>query len=419
MRKRRVPVPEVDQVLRDTVAEVLAAPPQPAMRFPTGTNMGTAMPERLARVLAFYLPQYFPIPENDRWWSPGFTEWTNVAKAKPLFPGHWQPHQPADLGFYDLRVPETRERQAQLARDAGVEGFCYWHYWFGGGRRILERPFDEVLNSGQPDFPFCLAWANHSWTEIWKGMHNTTLIEQTYPGREDEEAHFRWASPAFHDPRYVRIDGKPVFVVFAPHRVPEPQRFIEHWQNLAVKDGLKGVYFIALVNKYAPGVSQYRDPCLASFDAVTQHPPHDYLETSGSEANLTLKRRLKELRLGPVFYKATRGKMVRPRRYDYSDVVKHALSDMPDEERFLPCVIPNWDNTPRSGTRGVVYEGSTPELFAEYMTKAVERVAPRDFDKRVIFLKAWNEWAEGNYVEPDATFGHQYLDAIRSSIFRQ
>ena len=190
------------------------------------------------RLIAYYLPQYHPIPENDAWWGNGFTEWTNVAKAKPLFRGHYQPHIPADLGFYDLRVPEVREAQAALAREAGIEGFCYWHYWFGG-KRLLERPFDEVLASGKPDFPFCLAWANASWTGIWYGADDRILQEQTYPGLEDHRAHFEALLPAFKDPRYIRVDGKPLFMIFQP--VDLSADVIAFWQQLALAAGLPGI----------------------------------------------------------------------------------------------------------------------------------------------------------------------------------
>lgn len=372
------------------------------------------MTDTVARLIAFYLPQFFPIPENDRWWGPGFTEWTNVAKAKPLFPGHWQPHLPADLGYYDLRVPETRERQAEMACGAGVEGFCYWHYWFGNGQRILDRPFEEVRSSGKPDFPFCLAWANESWTGIWHGNPGTKLMEQTYPGREDEEAHYRWASPAFHDARYLKVDGKPIFAVYSPHNHPDTRAFIDHWQEMAIKDGLPGIYFVAIANVYRKGVNRYHDPILDPFDAVTPLTPQDYLETFGARQRPTLEQRVKELRLGRAFERISGGRFKRPRRFDYADVVAKALHDLPAGERFLPCVLPNWDNTPRSGTKGVVYEGSTPALFADYLTKATRIVADRPSDKKIVFLKAWNEWAEGNYVEPDSVFRHGYLDAIRS-----
>src|SRR5215468_6799987 len=195
----------------------------------------------IARLIAFYLPQFHPIPENDEWWGPGFTEWTNVAKAVPMFRGHYQPHIPADLGFYDLRVPETREAQAAMARHFGIEGFCYYHYWFAG-RRILERPFNEVLKSGAPDFPFCLCWANQTWTGIWYGSPNRVLIEQTYPGRTDHEAHFRELLPAFTDPRYMCVDGRPIFLIWRPRELPNPAAVLSFWRSLAVRAGLRGLY---------------------------------------------------------------------------------------------------------------------------------------------------------------------------------
>ena len=200
-----------------------------------------------ARLIAHYLPQFHPIPENDEWWGPGFTEWTNVTKARPLFPGHYQPRLPADLGFYDLRVPEVRERQAQLAREAGIEAFCYWHYWFAG-RRILERPFNDVLKSGKPDFPFCLAWANESWQGHWHGCERRTLIEQTYPGESDYDAHFQALLPAFRDRSYLRIEDRPLFVVYRPALIPNPGDFTRRWNLLAQGHGLPGVHFLAHIN---------------------------------------------------------------------------------------------------------------------------------------------------------------------------
>ena len=206
------------------------------------TSVNAQSKTAIARLIAFYLPQFHPIPENDLWWGRGFTEWTNVAKARPLYRGHYQPRIPADLGFYDLRVPETRAAQAALARSAGIEGFCYWHYWFAG-KRILERPFNEVLRLKEPDFPFCLGWANHSWTGIWHGAPNKTLIEQTYPGREDYERHFYAVLEAFHDPRYIRVRGKPLFVICRPTELPCADEFIGLWHHLAVRNGLAGVHF--------------------------------------------------------------------------------------------------------------------------------------------------------------------------------
>ncbi len=369
-----------------------------------------------ARVIAFYLPQFHPIPENDAWWGPGFTEWTNVAKARPMYRGHVQPRLPADLGFYDLRVAETREAQAELAQGAGIEGFCYWHYWFGQGRRILERPFQEVLDTGKPDMPFCLAWANQSWTGIWHGAPKSVLLEQTYPGRDDEAAHFRWALRAFEDKRYMRVDGKPIFVVFAPHDLPSAPDFIDHWRELAHQAGLPGLYFVAISNRYQAGVARYDTPLLAPFDAVTPLVPQEYLEDRPKTLLARTARRLRARNFGPAFARATQNRLALPARYPFADVVQHALHDLPDDPRHLPCVLPGWDNTPRSGPRGVVFEGATPELFQEYLTKAIDRVRTRPRQQAIVFLKAWNEWAEGNYVEPDALSGHAYLDAIRAAM---
>jgi len=365
-----------------------------------------------ARLFAFYLPQFHPIPENDAWWGPGFTEWTNVAKARPLFPNHIQPRLPRDLGFYDLRVPESREAQADLARDCGVEGFCYWHYWFGDGRRILERPFQEVLDSGKPDLPFSLAWANQSWTGIWHGSPNSILMKQEYPSRADEVAHFNFARRAFEDPRYQCVDGKPVFVIFAPQDLPNTADFIDHWRELAHKSGFPGLYFVALADRHRAGIDRYNEPMLAPFDAVTPHPPHDYIQDLPHNLAAKLRKRLRTRNFARPGTSAP-NRFNRPARYDFADVVAKALHDLPDSARFLPCVLSGWDNTPRSAARGVVFEGTTPELFAEYLQKAVDRVRNRPPEQKIIFLKAWNEWAEGNYVEPDALSGHAYLDAIK------
>jgi hypothetical protein len=325
---------------------------------------------------------------------------------------------PADLGFYDLRVPELREAQAQLARNAGVEAFCYWHYWFGNGRRIIERPFEEVRNSGKPDFPFCLAWANQSWSGIWHGNPQTTLVKQEYPGRADEEAHFRWAQKAFEDPRHLKVEGKPMFVIFAPHDLPSTAGFISHWRELGAKAGYPGLYFVAMSNRYAAGVDRYQDPIFAPFDAVTPLVPQDYLETVAEDTRrFDLTRHMKELNFGRWLNKLKSHRWERPTRIQYADVVAHALQDMPPGDRYLPSVLPGWDNTPRSSYRGVVYEGETPELFKRYLRKAVERVAGYSDQRRIILLKAWNEWAEGNYVEPDSLSGHGYLDAIHSVLF--
>jgi hypothetical protein len=359
------------------------------------------------RVIAFYLPQFHPIPENDEWWGKGFTEWTNVARARPLFRGHYQPHVPADLGFYDLRLPETREAQAEMAREHGIEGFCYWHYWFGDGRRILERPFDEVLASGRPDFPFCLGWANQTWSGIWHGAPDRVLIRQTYPGPADHERHFRHLLPAFRDRRYLRVNGRPIFVVYAPAELPDAQEFIDQWNALARAEGLPGLYFVAHWHQL-PG---------ASFDAFVRNLPFVNMRPFGPRVVPhyldALLRRF--LRLDLRRLSLRRGPIVRR----YGDYVRHFLrTPLASGER--PLVIPNWDNTPRSGRRGVVLQGSTPELFGQICAAARRQVeALADPEERLVFVKAWNEWAEGNHLEPDSKFGRGYLRSVATQLDRR
>ncbi|WP_083919200.1 glycosyltransferase WbsX family protein [Methylosinus sp. LW4] len=362
-----------------------------------------------ARVIAFYLPQFHPIPENNEWWGAGFTEWTNVAKAKPLYPGHIQPQLPADLGFYDLRVPEVREQQAQLALEAGIEGFCYWHYWFGKGRRILERPFDEMLATGKPEFPFCLAWANQPWTGVWHGNPRQTLLDQTYPGFDDYKAHFDLVLPAFRDPRYMRVDGKPMFLVFDPHHLGQTTMFTTLWRDFASEAGIPGIHFVGMSNKHVPEL-------LAPFDMLTTYGPGNYLDYLPQDIGSRLIRRLRARDFGSTINRVL-GIAKRPRRFSYARMVECLTSVVPSDSRYVPCVLPNWDNTPRSSSRGVVFENSTPELFEAYLNSAIERVSGREFQHRIVFLKAWNEWAEGNYVEPDLRHGHGYLEAVRRAVF--
>lgn len=356
---------------------------------------------RRPRVIAFYLPQFHPIPENDLWWGEGFTEWTNVRKAKPLYTGHYQPHEPADLGYYDLREPQARQAQADLARKYGIEGFCYWHYWFGAGRQLLERPFSEVLASGKPDFPFCVAWANQSWTGIWHGAPNRLLIEQTYPGAEDHERHFYAMLPAFQDPRYIRVDGKPLFVVYAPTDMPNPVEYVAQWRTLAQREGLGGLYFVA----------HGHDVPEAHFDAFIQNLPFVSMPVRGlakvrRAVNFVLRRTvgrtLADLGLD-------RGPHVR----QYADFVAYFKASTL-KPRELPLLVPNWDNTPRSGGRGVVLHGAEPALFEELCSAAISKLAHTA--QPLVFLKAWNEWAEGNHVEPDRKYGLQYLEAMQRGL---
>ena len=331
-----------------------------------------------ARFVAFHLPQFHPIAENDQWWGKGFTEWTNVAKCTPQFPGHEQPKLPADLGYYDLRVPEAREKQAQLAREHGLEAFCYWHYWFNG-KRLLQRPIDEILKSGNPDFPFCFAWANETWSRRWLGEEKEILIKQTYSA-EDDLQHARWLAEAFADPRYLRVNGRPVFVIYRPADLPQPQRTIETIRAQCKRRSVGEPYLLAM----------------------TAHMQKDW-RNLGFDGNVDF-----EPQLGVVPGVMKDGLKV----FDYAlarDLMKKRKRDFP----FHPCIFVNWDNTPRRGRNGVVFVGSTPQLFGAGLEEIVRSVQQEPLEERLVFINAWNEWAEGNYLEPDQKHGRAYLEQVR------
>jgi hypothetical protein len=361
--------------------------------------------DKKARIIAFYLPQFHPTIENDEWWGKGFTEWTNVARAKPLFKGHYQPHIPADLGFYDLRLPEARKAQADMAKEAGIEGFAYWHYWFSG-RRILEKPFNEVLASGNPDFPFCLAWANETWTGIWHGMKNKVLIAQEYPGKEDYKNHFYAVLDAFKDPRYIRVDNKPLFYIYKPGSVPDTLELIDTWNSLANENGLDGIYFVApdsfpeknaqeFFTKGYNGIHSFRFE-----ESFTKIPGHKLYQR-------IMRKFLRTFKLS---------KKIDLNIYDYREFIKNLVTENDAQRSFFPTIYPAWDNSPRCGVNGLIMENSTPDTFRVHVRKALNVVKDKEFDKRIIFLKSWNEWAEGNYMEPDLKFGTQYLDVLKSEM---
>lgn len=358
------------------------------------------------KVIAFYLPQYHPFAENDKWWGKGFTEWTNVAKAKPLFRGHYQPKVPADLGFYDLRLPIVREQQAQLAREAGVYGFCYWHYWFGNGKRLMETIFDDVLDSGTPDFPFCLAWANHSWyAKLWNNDKNTgdkLLIEQTYPGEEDVKMHFEFLLKAFKDRRYITINGAPVFVIFDPGSLPA--YYIELLQKLARENGFQnGIYIVGNITKRAESKEGLRN---TGYSAVT------YQRLTSSMKNSLSSRFFNRLRMD-----FTRKILRRPVVTDYVKAMKYLIQpDTDSQTDVIPSIIPNWDHTPRSGLKGSLFVNATPENFHKHVKDALDVIKNKPEEYQVLFLKSWNEWGEGNYMEPDMKYGKGYINALKKAL---
>lgn len=353
------------------------------------------MTKKKVRTIAFYLPQFYPTPENDKWWGNGFTEWTNVGKAKPLFKGHYQPRVPADLGYYDLRIPEVRERQAELAREAGIEGFCYWHYWFAG-RRLLDRVFTEVVESGHPDYPFCLCWANHSWyKKTWDTTKSDTLLmEQTYPGKEDFIAHFNAMLPAFKDKRYMKVGGKLIFGIFDADSITEFPLMKEIWNELALENGLPGFFFFGFSQgKHRLPVARGR-----GFDAVV----YEHSQTVVRAAKATLWHRFTRLFHIPVLV-------------EYSKYMRDALGFFKSNPDLIPCILPNYDHSPRSKNRGTILINNTPQKWYEYCKEVRKIVESSKENEPLVFIQAWNEWGEGNYLEPDLKFGKKYIEETKKA----
>lgn len=341
------------------------------------------------RFIAFYLPQFHAIPENDEWWGKGFTEWTNVTKAKPNFPGHYQPHLPSDLGFYDLRMPEARIEQALLAEKYGISAFCYYYYWFNG-KKLLERPLEEVLKSGKPDFPFCICWPNETWTKKWDGQESHVLIEQTH-SHEDDIAFIQSLFPYFRDRRYIHINNKPILLIYRASRLPNPRRTTEIWREEAMRNGI-GELYLAYVQTHAE-CNMLQPPSRLGFDAVVEFPPH----CIGVSAN-PLPRGLDPAFEGSIF--------------DYVKTAEQNLLKTLPNYPFFRCVMPSWDNTARRQHNGSIYLNSSPSHYEQWLDKAVDFTDKfAHGDERIVFINAWNEWAEGNHLEPDRKYGHQFLEA--------
>ena len=359
--------------------------------------------KKKAKVIAYYLPQYYPTKENDEWWGKGFTEWTNVAKAKPLFRGHEQPNIPADLGFYDLRLPEVREEQANMAREAGIDAFCYWHYWFGNGVQLLEKPLQEVVRLGKPDFPFCLGWANHPWRKKqWNKdvsrLDQSLLMDMQYPGEEDVILHFNTMLPVFQDKRYYRIDGKLVFLIYVVKDIPYLEKFISKWRELATANGLPGFYFIGHVNS----MDEIEYSRRFDFDHLVYENHFSVFEPSNLWLNRikTVVSSLTKIPLSVISYK----KFVE--KIDYSIVRNN--------QDVFPTVYSNWDTSPRLGAAARIITDPDPRYFKILIEKVLDIIKNRD--EKVIFVKSWNEWAEGNYLEPDLKYGKGRLEALRNAI---
>lgn len=377
------------------------------------------MNERKARVVALYLPQFHPTAANDRFWGEGFTEWDNVRKARPLFRGHCQPCLPGDLGYYDLRNPEIRAAQAKLARQAGIEGFCYWHYWFGGGKEALTLPLDEVARLGQPDFPFCVGWANHDWTTAsWqrcKGREKPeTIFRQTYPGAADEIRHFYRLLPCFRDKRYIRADGKLLFLVYDPMALPRPKEWMERWNDLARREGLCGFHFVGL----CPSLPELRFRDIFRLEALAG-ADFDRVRALGFDAVMSTNQKYAEVRAGGAPRKMLYGaaRRVKPglllEKYRYGDIVRRFYTPADRRLDVYPQLLAGWDRSPRAGRRAIVYAGRNPRDFETAARLCMDCVKDKPPEKRIVFLNSWNEWGEGAYVEPDQQFGTGFLDALK------
>lgn len=353
------------------------------------------------RTIALHLPQFHPIPENDAWWGRGFTEWTNVARARPLFRGHAQPRVPADLGYVDLRLAEARQAQAELARRHGIQGFCFYHYWFQG-RRLIERPVDEILASGAPDFPFMLCWANESWSRRWLGEERDVLLQQTY-SMQDHERHATWLARAFADPRYLRVHDRPVFLIYRPLDIPELSAALQVYRRVVHAELHRDPFLVAVDSR-----SSGHDFREEGFDYTMNFRPQLGVIPGVADDGFGLRRWWRNCRLG-----IASGRL---KAIDSAEFDRRMRAIEPRHDHYFPSVYVGWDNTPRRGERGVVVLGQTPARFHQQVRRAMDTVARRPPEEQLLFVNAWNEWAEGNHLEPDLAYGRAYLEALQAAL---
>lgn len=345
------------------------------------------------KALAFYLPQFHPIPENDVWWGRGFTEWTNVSKAIPQFVGQYQPRWPGELGFYDLRVPDVQRRQIELAKKYGIYGFCIHYYWFNG-KRLLEAPLEQYMNIPGNDFPFCLCWANENWTRRWDGQENEVLISQSHTP-ENDIRFIQDILPILEDSRYIRMNGRPLLVVYRANLLPDIRRTVDSWRNYCLKVGMQNPYLVAAQS------FGFHDPRKVGFDAAVEFPPHTRVRMQGLTRTVTI--------LNPSYS----GTVV-----SYPDFAAACSKDSHPPYKLFKTVFPAWDNEARKPGRGLTFAFSTPDEYRKWLRRACEITLTTESDpeKRLVFINAWNEWGEGAYLEPDRRFGYAYLEATAKGL---
>lgn len=351
--------------------------------------------------IAIYLPQFHPIPENDVWWGKGFTEWTNVTKAQPRFEGHYQPHLPADLGFYDLRLEETRWAQEQMAKAYGIYGFCYYHYWFNG-KRMLSEPLDRKLKNRQEDLPFMMCWANENWTRTWDGGDHQVLLNQEY-SIEDDKAHMEHLIAYFKDERYIKVNGKPVFIVYRPRLFPDIQKTISIWRAMVKEAGFPDLYI-----GFSQNFEHQFEPASKGFDFAFEFKPDFVNKSTAICYGITLLKRIKR-RIKKKF------KMSLEKfnyYYDYSSYAKIQM-ELGFKKNVYPGITPMWDNSARRKENPFILHNSTPENYKNWLKHIKENYPWSTVPENFLFINAWNEWAEGNHLEPCQKWGKDYLAATK------
>jgi len=360
------------------------------------------------KIIAYYLPQFHEIPENNKWWGKGFTEWVNVKKSKPTFKGQYQPRIPLGKNYYDLTDVNTLEWQAKIAKDFGIYGFCFYHYWFEG-EMLLEKPAEILLSNKSIDIPFCFSWANHTWTKQWADKSDVILKKQTYGDDEDWVKHFNYLLPFFVDERYIKEEGKPIVILYNPKGVSAFPSMMKKWNQYAISNGLPGLKFIHQENEFDHSKETGGDLFSYGIEYQPSDAMHKYLNDKKIRTSL-MRIMNRVANVIPVLRcKAT------TLHYEYDELWKYILEKTPKDDRWLPGAFVDWDNTPRRKNRGNLCVGTTPEKLMKYMTIQIKR-AREIYHSDKIFMFAWNEWGESGYLEPDEKYGYKMLEAVKEAL---
>lgn len=368
------------------------------------------------KVIAFYLPQFHSIPENDKWWGEGFTEWTNMKKAKPLFTGHYQPRIPLNNNYYDLLDDGVKEWQIKLAKENGIYGFCFYHYWFNG-HMLLEKPVEQFLDNRSLNIKFCLSWANEPWTKAWVSKSDDILINQEYGGKKEWNNHFRYLLKYFKDSRYIINNEKPLFIIYRPEQIDCLNEMLDYWNELAILEGFKGIDFAYQHIEF--DLMKNKDD--SRFKYNIEYEPgyalNDYLSKKKKNYLINIAKQIDS-----IFFKISNKKpseiyLRNVRKYSYDDIWNACINHVPSSEKCIPGAFVDWDNTPRRGTKGVAYIGANPQKFEKYMIEKIKKIK-EIYKTDMLFIFAWNEWAEGGYLEPDEKYNYLYLKALKNALIK-